>query len=59
MITREYINAKGDPQEISLSASEWEALTPEELSDMLGFKSEPAADPAPKPASRRKKSGGN
>lgn len=58
MITREYINAKGEPQEISLSASEWEALTLDELGDMLGFKSEPTADPAPKPAPRRKKSGG-
>lgn len=62
MITRAYANAKGERQEISLSAPEWEALTVEELDEMLGFKPEPAPEPAPKPtpksAPRGKKSGG-
>lgn len=62
MITRAYANAKGERQEISLSAPEWEVLTIEELDEMLGFKAEPAPEPAPKPtpksAPRGKKSGG-
>lgn len=64
MITRAYANAKGERQEISLTSSEWESLTIEELDEMLGFKiapvpvAEPAPKAAPKPALHRKKSGG-
>ncbi len=43
MITRAYQNSKGERQEVSLTAEEWEALTEDQLQEMLGFK---AAAPA-------------
>ena len=58
MITRAYQNAKGERQEVTLSADAWEALTEDELQDLLGFKtSEPevALAPAPKPAAPAKR----
>ncbi len=45
MITRAYQNAKGERQEVSLSADQWEALTEDDLQEMLGFKEKPAAAP--------------
>jgi hypothetical protein len=44
MITRAYQNAKGERQEVTMSAAEWEAVTEDQLQDMLGFK---APVPAP------------
>lgn len=38
MITRAYQNAKGERQEVALSAAEWEVLTEDQLQSMLGFK---------------------
>lgn len=58
MITRAYQNAKGERQEVTLSADAWEALTEDELQDILGFRtSEPevALPPAPKPAAPAKR----
>jgi len=49
MITRAYQNAKGERQEVAMAAAEWEALTVEQLDEMLGFKA-PAPAPAPAPA---------
>ena len=52
MITRAYQNAKGERQEVAMGAAEWEALTEEQLQDMLGFKAkapEPAPESAPAP----------
>jgi hypothetical protein len=49
MITRAYQNAKGERQEVSMTAQEWEALTEDQLQEMLGFKA-PVAAPAPAPA---------
>jgi hypothetical protein len=46
MITRAYQNAKGERQEVAMAAAEWEALTVEQLDEMLGFKA-PAPAPAP------------
>lgn len=43
MITRAYQNSKGERQEVSLTSQEWEALTEDQLQEMLGFK---AAAPA-------------
>jgi len=53
MITRAYPNAKGERQEVAMTAAEWEALTVEQLQDMLGFNAPvpaPAAIPAAAPA---------
>jgi hypothetical protein len=50
MITRAYQNAKGERQEVALAAAEWEALTDEQLQDMLGFTAPAAPAPAPAPA---------
>ena len=48
MITRAYQNAKGERQEVALSAAEWDVLTEDQLQDMLGFKAKaPEAAPAP------------
>jgi hypothetical protein len=47
MITRAYQNAKGERQEVAMSAAEWDVLTGDQLQDMLGFKAE--APPAPAP----------
>lgn len=58
MITRAYQNAKGERQEVTLSADAWESLTEDELQDILGFKApepEPEAAPAPKPAAPAKR----
>ena len=58
MITRAYQNAKGERQEVTLSADAWEALTEDDLQDLLGFKApepEPEAAPAPKPAAPAKR----
>jgi hypothetical protein len=51
MITRAYQNAKGERQEVAMTAAEWEALTDEQLQDMLGFKA-PAPAPAPVKAAK-------
>jgi hypothetical protein len=48
MITRAYQNAKGERQEVAMTVAEWEALTVEQLDEMLGFKA-PAPAPAPAP----------
>ena len=44
MITRAYQNAKGERQEVAMSAAEWEVLTQDQLDEMLGLKA-----PAPAP----------
>jgi hypothetical protein len=49
MITRAYQNAKGERQEVSMTAQEWEVLTEDQRQEMLGFK-DPAPTPAPAPA---------
>ena len=54
MITRAYPNAKGERQEIAMTVAEWEALTDEQLQDMLGFKA-PAPAPAPVKAAKAAK----
>ncbi len=53
MITRAYQNSKGERQEVSLSAGEWEALTEDQLQEMLGFKAAAPAK-AEKPAKAAK-----
>lgn len=60
MITRAYTNADGERQEITLDQSVWEILSEEGLKELLGFKKVVAKEPQPavKPASNRKKSGG-
>jgi len=45
MITRAYQNAKGERQEVSMSADAWEVLTEDRLQDMLGFKEKPPVAP--------------
>ena len=56
MITRAYQNAKGERQEVTLSADAWEVLTEDELQNLLGFKApEPEAAAAPKPAAPAKR----
>jgi hypothetical protein len=63
MITRAYQNAKGERQEVAMSAAEWEALTEDQLQGMLGFKAEPPPAPtlipsrAPTPFVSRKGKG--
>jgi hypothetical protein len=52
MITRRYGNSKGQQQEVTLSAEEWEALTEEALNEILGF-TKPAEAPAPKPKKKK------
>ena len=54
MITRAYQNAKGERQEVAMAAAEWEALTVEQLDEMLGFKA-PAPAPAPVKAAKAAK----
>ena len=49
MITRAYTNAKGDRQEVTLAAEQWEALTDADLDNMLGFGKATKAAPAPEP----------
>ena len=49
MITRAYQNAKGERQEVSMSAAEWEVLTQDQLDEMLGLKA-----PAPAPVKAAK-----
>jgi hypothetical protein len=51
MITRAYQNAKGERQEVAMSAAEWEVLTQDQLDEMLGFKA-PAPAPAPVKAAK-------
>lgn len=51
MITRAYQNAKGERQEVSMSAAEWEVLTQDQLDEMLGLKA-PAPAPAPVKAAK-------
>lgn len=53
MITRAYQNSKGERQEVSLTAEEWEALTEDQLQEMLGFKAAAPAK-AEKPAKAAK-----
>jgi hypothetical protein len=55
MILRRYTNAKGEQQEVVMTAEEWEKVTDESLNELLGFnkpapveKAAPAAKPAPK-----------
>lgn len=46
MITRAYQNADGERQEVTLSAEQWEALTEDDLQNLLGFnKPEPVVAP--------------
>ena len=49
MITRAYQNAEGERQEVTLAPEAWEALTEQDLQNLLGFgkKHEPANDPEP------------
>jgi hypothetical protein len=50
MITRMYPNADGELQNVTLSAAEWEALSPDDLDKILGFGKpalKPELDPAP------------
>jgi hypothetical protein len=54
MITRAYQNAKGERQEVSMSAAEWEVLTEDQLDEMLGLKT-PAPAPAPVKAAKAAK----
>lgn len=49
MITRAYQNAKGERQEVAMSAAEWEVLTQDQLDEMLGLKA-----PAPAPVKAAK-----
>lgn len=59
MITRAYPNAKGERQEIAMTVAEWEALTEDQLQDMLGFKA-PVPAPvvaAPAPVAKPKAKG--
>jgi hypothetical protein len=51
MITRAYQNAKGERQEVTMSAAEWEVLTEDQLDEMLGLKA-PAPAPAPVKAAK-------
>jgi hypothetical protein len=53
MITRAYQNSKGERQEVSLTSEEWEALTEDQLQEMLGFKAAAPAK-AEKPAKAAK-----
>jgi hypothetical protein len=53
MITRAYQNAKGERQEVTMSAAEWEVLTQDQLDEMLGLKA-PAPAPAPAPVKAAK-----
>ncbi|MEN6304094.1 MAG: hypothetical protein ABFD96_15290 [Armatimonadia bacterium] len=57
MITRIYPNAKGELQEVTLSQTEWEAMTQEDLDRLLAPEPElePVPAPAPKPTRRTKK----
>lgn len=63
MITRAYQNAKGERQEVSMAAADWEVLSEDQLQDMLGFKAEQPPAPtlipshAPAPFVRRKGKG--
>jgi hypothetical protein len=49
MITRAYQNAKGERQEVAMTVAEWEAITEDQLQDILGFKA-----PAPAPVKAAK-----
>lgn len=54
MITRAYVNAKGERQEVTLAAEQWDALTEADLDNMLGFgkaakSPEPVVEAAPEP----------
>lgn len=53
MITRAYQNSKGERQEVSMTAQEWEVLTEDQRQEILGFK-DPAAAPAPAPVAKPK-----
>lgn len=53
MITRAYQNADGERQEVTLSEGQWEALTEQDLQNLLGF-GKPAPE-APKVTPIRKK----
>ena len=60
MITRAYQNAKGERQEVAMTVAEWEAITEDQLQEMLGFKAPVSAPvvttpaPAAKPKARGK-----
>ena len=60
MITRAYQNSKGERQEVAMTVAEWEAITEDQLQDMLGFKAPVSAPvvtahaPAAKPKARGK-----
>lgn len=59
MITRAYPNAKGERQEIAMTVAEWEAITEDQLQEILGFKA-PVSAPvvtAPAPAAKPKARG--
>lgn len=49
MITRAYQNAKGERQEVTLSADQWEMLTEADLDNMLGFGKAAKTAPDPEP----------
>jgi hypothetical protein len=60
MITRAYQNSKGERQEVTMSAAEWEVLTEDQLDEMLGLKAPVSAPvvtahaPAAKPKAKGK-----
>jgi hypothetical protein len=57
MITRAYQNSKGERQEISMVAEAWEALTEDQLQEMLGFTAPAAPAPPPVPVAKPKAKG--
>jgi hypothetical protein len=57
MITRAYQNAKGERQEVSMTAQEWEVLTEDQLQEMLGFTAPAAPAPPPLPVAKPKAKG--
>jgi hypothetical protein len=59
MITRAYQNSKGERQEVAMTVAEWEAVTEDQLQEMLGFKA-PVSAPvvaAPAPVAKLKAKG--
>jgi hypothetical protein len=59
MITRAYQNSKGERQEVAMTVAEWEAITEDQLQDILGFKA-PVSAPAvaaPAPVAKLKAKG--
>jgi hypothetical protein len=57
MITRAYQNAKGERQEVAMAAEAWEALTEDQLQEMLGFTAPAAPAPVAAPVAKPKAKG--